>query len=137
MRYYIVTCKCGHVGRNKYIPIDFAVKADSASDAAARARQLPRVKHDHKDAILSVREVDLFDFSESAWINGFDPYLICTSRREQIGAYDGIYHRVLEEEIPDRCRKDTPNKPVYAGKKRIRNVRRFAREQAFSLAADF
>ncbi len=55
MRYFIVTAKCGHVGRDNYIPIDFAVKAESASKAASYARDLPRVKHDHKDAILSVQ----------------------------------------------------------------------------------
>ena len=28
MRYYMVTAKCGHVGRDYYIPIDFPVRAD-------------------------------------------------------------------------------------------------------------
>ena len=28
-KYYIVKAKCGHVGRDKYIPIDFPIKAKS------------------------------------------------------------------------------------------------------------
>ena len=132
MRYFIVTAKCGHVGRGNYIPIDFAVKAESASEAASYARNLPRVKHDHKDAILSVQEVDLFDYSERDWINRYDPYLKCTTRREQMQEYETIYHRILEESRPDREEAQLSEKPVYSGKKRIRNVRRYAREQAFA-----
>ena len=35
MRYYHVTAKCGHVGKDHYIPITFAVKAGSATEAAS------------------------------------------------------------------------------------------------------
>ena len=53
--FYKVTAKCGHVGRNNYIEKDFFVKADSGRDAALIVRCKPRVKHDRKDAILSVK----------------------------------------------------------------------------------
>ena len=133
MRYYIVTAKCGHVGRGFYIPIDFAVMAGSASEAASLARQIPRVKHDHKDAILSVREIDRFEFAELAYVNEYDPYLCCASKREQMQDYDGIYTRIREEASDDESeRRRLPIKPVYEGKKLIRNVRRYAREQMFA-----
>ena len=133
MRYYIVTAKCGHVGKKFYIPIDFAVMAGSASEAASKARQIPRVKHDHKDAILSVREIDRFEFAELAFVNEYDPYLQCTSKKEQMQDYDGIYTRIREEASDDESeRKRLPIKPVFEGKKLIRNVRRYAREQMFA-----
>ena len=48
IKYYNVTAKCGHVGRENYIPISFAVKAQSAKEASKRVRNFPRVKHDHE-----------------------------------------------------------------------------------------
>ena len=131
MRYYMVTAKCGHVGRDYYIPIDFPVRADSAKEAAAAARSLPRVKHHHKDAILSVEEVDFFAYQDRCYINSFDPYFQCSNRQEQLRDFDAIYFRVMEEDRPEpRSKRELSEKPVYNGKERIRNVRRFAREQA-------
>lgn len=135
MRYYEVTAKCGHVGRGYYIPIGFAVRAETASDAAAVTRLLPRVKHDHRDAILSVREVDAFEYDDLKQVNRYDPYLQCKSRREQMQEYDAICSRLVEE---SRNRfsgeKELSEKAVYDGKKRIRNVRRYAKELAAAYA---
>ena len=55
--YFIVKTKCGHVGRNMYVPIDFAIWAENAREAAVIARQRPGVKRNHPDAILSVTEI--------------------------------------------------------------------------------
>ena len=60
--YYIVQAKCGHVGKGKYIPIDFPIKAKNARLAAFYARKKPGVKHNHSNAILSVREVSFKEF---------------------------------------------------------------------------
>ena len=133
MRYFDVTAKCGHVGRGYYIPITFAVKAGSAAEAAALARAIPRVKHDHRDAILSVEEVDLEGYLDRCHVNGYDPYLSCTSKREQWLEYDAISGRVEREARPERDRekaRELPEKAIYSGKERVRNVRRYAREQA-------
>lgn len=81
--YYKVICKCGHLGRKKYIPISFPVKATSGKEAAAIARYFPRVKHEHKDAILMVKEMSYSEYLELIEINNNDPYLHCHSRREQ------------------------------------------------------
>lgn len=53
-----VVVKCGHVGKNRYYPGVFVVKALTASEAASKARNLPRVKHEAKHAILDVKEID-------------------------------------------------------------------------------
>ena len=82
-KYYMVIAKCGHVGRKNYIPIKFAVVAESGKEAAKKVRQFPRVKHDHKDAILDVRCITLEEFLEIKEINDNDPYLKCHSRQEQ------------------------------------------------------
>ena len=82
-KYYEVIAKCGHVGRKNYIPVKFAVVAESGKEAAKKVRQFPRVKHDHKDAILDVRCITLEEFLEIKEINDKDPYLKCHSRQEQ------------------------------------------------------
>lgn len=82
-RYYKIICKCGHLGRKKYIPIAFPVKAFSGKQAAAIARNIPRVKHQHKDAILSVKEISFQEYNDLIIINNNDPYLKCSSRKEQ------------------------------------------------------
>ena len=82
-KYYMVIAKCGHVGRKNYIPIKFAVVAESGKEAAKKVRQFPRVKHNHKDAILDVRCITLEEFLEIKEINDNDPYLKCHSRKEQ------------------------------------------------------
>ena len=81
--YFMVIAKCGHVGRKNYIPVKFAVVAESGKEAAKKVRQFPRVKHDHKDAILDVRCITLEEFLEIKEINDNDPYLKCHSRQEQ------------------------------------------------------
>ena len=135
MRYYEVTAKCGHVGRGYYIPIGFAVRAETASEAATVTRDFPRVKHDHKDAILSVREVDPFEYDDLQKVNRYDPYLQCKSKREQMQEYDAICNRLVEERRNSfYSEKELSEKAVYDGKKRIRNVRRYARELAAAYA---
>ena len=79
----MVIAKCGHVGRKNYIPVKFAVVAESGKEAAKKVRQFPRVKHDHKDAILDVRCIKLEEFLEIKEINENDPYLKCHSKQEQ------------------------------------------------------
>lgn len=59
MNYYKVRAKCGHVGRNNYIIKPFFVKANDGKEAAKIVRNTPRVKHDHKYAIIDVKEKNL------------------------------------------------------------------------------
>lgn len=96
MKYYIVTAKCGHVGRGSYIPIDFPVKADSKKTAAKIVRYFPRVKHHHKDAILSCQEVTEKIYYEVEKKNRKDMYLFCHSRKEQ-KLYCNLEDRLIRE----------------------------------------
>lgn len=81
--YYEVIAKCGHVGKNHYIPIRFPIIAVDGKEAAKHVRQFPRVKHNHKDAILIVKKIDYERYQEIVEINNNDPYLKCHSRQEQ------------------------------------------------------
>lgn len=74
-KYYEVIAKCGHVGKKHYVPVKFAVIAEDGKEAAKMVRDFPRVKHDHKDAILNVSKIDCERFQEIVEMNGNDPYL--------------------------------------------------------------
>ena len=91
-----VKCKCGHVGRKNYIVISFPVIAEDGRDAAHKARYFPRVKHDHKDAIISVRKITDEEYDELIAINNQDEYLHCSNRQEQ--NLLNITNRIIKEE---------------------------------------
>lgn len=82
IRFYKVVAMCGHVGRRHYVPIPFAVKAHSAKEAARVTRVFPRVKHDRKDAILSVVEITPFEYHDLRERNRGDEYLNAQRRRD-------------------------------------------------------
>lgn len=83
MNYYAVGTKTGHVGRFQCRFVEFAVSANSRREAAAIARQIPRVKHDHQDAIRYVEEISYAEFLAILEENQNDPYLQCKSKQEQ------------------------------------------------------
>ena len=82
-RYFKVTCKCGHVGNKYFIRISFPIVATCGKDASSIARYIPRVKHDHKDAILDCKEISSKEYLELQIINNKDPYLKCECKQEQ------------------------------------------------------
>ena len=94
-RNFAVVAKCGHVGLGHYIPIEFAVKAYSKKEAASIARDIPRVKHDHKDAILQAREISNEEYLEIRQRNHCDPYLQCKNFQEQKSIFDEIKDRLV------------------------------------------
>ena len=81
--YYMVLAKCGHVGRAYFIPITFDLIAKNGKEAAKLVRYFPRVKHNHKDAILFVRYISFEEYLQINENNDKDPYLKCHSKREQ------------------------------------------------------
>ena len=83
MEFYLVTTKCGHVGKTAYVPITFPIIANNGKEAARIARWLPRVKHCHRDAILECKRVDKEQFELQKEINNQDPYLKVKSKQEQ------------------------------------------------------
>ena len=116
-RYFIVDAICGHVGRNNGIVKSFPVAAENAKHAAAIARKFPRVKHDYKYAIQSVREVTKEEYLKQKEINKEDPYLLSKSKYEQNLNYNNLSIFPMDE-IIERKRKKHP--PRYKkGRKRF------------------
>ncbi|MDY5982749.1 MAG: hypothetical protein SPJ17_03565 [Anaeroplasma sp.] len=83
MKYFKVVAKCGHVGKKQYVPVPFAVMAETGKEAAKIARYLPRVKHDHKDAILDCKEITYDEYQELSESNSKDDYLKCHNAQDQ------------------------------------------------------
>lgn len=81
--YYSVAAKCGHVGRNNYIVKTFAVYAENGKEAAKIARKFPRVKHNQKDAILSVQKISKQEYRNLYKQNNSDLYFRCESIQDQ------------------------------------------------------
>lgn len=74
-KYFLVTAMCGHVGKLKYVPINFAVRAENASEAAQLTKTFPRVKRHRKDAILQCAEITREQYLVQRNINRRDAYL--------------------------------------------------------------
>ena len=114
---FIVTCKCGHVSRGYYMPVDFPVHAKNAREAAAIARYIPRVKHDHKDAILNVRKVDHEDYLQQEELNHNNPYLLCKNRKEQ-NKIDGLKDLLCVDNHNKSYKRKTRNSS-YLSKRQV------------------
>lgn len=98
MKYFMVIAKCGHVGKNNYYKGTLYFKAENARDAARKARECPRVKHDQKDAILSVKEIDDTFFEEGRRHNHFIHYYTCGTVQEQRMYLSEIEDNIFEED---------------------------------------
>ena len=109
MWYFKVTAKCGHVGRRHYIVKDFYIEATSGKEAAFKVRYTPRVKHNRKDAILSVEVITKAEYLIGKAVQAEDPYFQVHSSTEQrrCGAVDNDV--ILPEiEIPKRSKSKNP-----------------------------
>lgn len=107
-KYYKVTAICGHVSRNKYILIDFPVKAENGKEAALKVRFFPRVKHHLKNAILDCVEITYDDYVELIKINSNDRYLSCKNIQEQ-RTIIGLEDRIFNFEKEEKKDRDTRN----------------------------
>ncbi len=83
MKYYEICVKCGHVGKNNYYKGTIYISAENGRDAAKAARKFPRVKHDRKDAVLSVNEITYDEFVEGRKSVHDSPYWTCVNIQEQ------------------------------------------------------
>ncbi len=118
-KYYAVIAKCGHVRRNNYILIEYAVISINAKEAAKKARHIPRVKHDHKDAIRSVREISYEEFLEINRRNNKDLYLQVHSKQEQNKYCPDLKDRIIKEESYKNTKKDRKERMDFKRKKDI------------------
>lgn len=96
-KYYLVTAKCGHLGRSNYIPISFPVRSLNMKEASNIARMIPRVKKHHIDVILGIEQVSYERFQKQILINNEDPYLQLTNSRDQKRVYHLFEHRIKKE----------------------------------------
>jgi hypothetical protein len=62
MKYYVVLCKFGHVGRNKYLPLNIPVIAVSKKEASLKAKSFRGIKKNHKDWCLEEPKEVTFEF---------------------------------------------------------------------------
>ena len=127
-KYYKVVAKCGHVGKKHYVPVAFAIAAESGKEAAKIARLIPRVKHDHNDAILDCKEFSYEEYVELNEINNNDEYLKFRSRQEQnlidlSGRIedDNHYDPNLYRHIPSKKDKEKRRQRIAYKKKREKN----------------
>ena len=97
MKYFEVTVKFGHVGKNKYYKGNIYLKAENGKEAASKARACPRVKHDHKDAILSVTELDYETFKKLWKHNEEISYFSCYNVQEQRNCLCEIQDKIFQE----------------------------------------
>lgn len=95
------------------MPITFPIKADNGKEAARIARMIPRVKHHHKDAIISCVKVDKDLFDRQIETNRIDPYLVSKSKKEQKETVKDLDERIVkdthQDELKKVVRKTKPN----------------------------
>lgn len=123
MKMFEVEAKCGHVGRKYYTLKVFPVIAESRKQAAAIARNIPRVKHHHKDAIRRVDEISLDRFRELNEINNRDPYFFCKNIQEH-RLYVTSCDMFLED-LFEGFSQETNKKPIYLGKELLKKPKKF------------
>lgn len=116
-KYFKVTCKCGHVGIKYFIRISFPIIAATGKGAAEIARYIPRVKHDHKDAILDCKEISFEQYKELQQINRDDPYLYCENRQEQEMIEDFSERLEIEPRFIKEIKKNRRESVKYRIKK--------------------
>jgi hypothetical protein len=101
MKYFKVTAKCGHVGKNWYYRGMFYVCAKDGKTAAAIVREKPRVKHDHKDAIIAVEKIDYLEFEHGTALQRLNPYFNCGNNQEQRQFIDELEEDIYRETYGD------------------------------------
>lgn len=124
MKMYEVCAKCGHVGMNYYTIKTFAVMTGSRKEAATYVRALPRVKHDQKDAIISVYEIDQERYKEILECNRLDPYFTCTSIQQQRALCRIERYREVESAQIKRLERQA-GKVTFYNKMAIRNAKKY------------
>ena len=82
-QFFKVIAKCGHVGKKKYYLGNFYEMAESGKNAAKIVRGRGRVKHDKKDAILSVKRISFEEYQEGLVQKKKDPYFNCKNIQDQ------------------------------------------------------
>jgi len=121
------------VGLRYFIPITFVVKAADAKEAAKRAREIGRVKHDHTDAILGVREITEFEAGRIRKELKRDPYMKAGNKAQMKAMLPLIADRLVEDPHFEkthggyRSEDRRTDKELFHHKTRIRHPKAYAR----------
>ena len=106
MKYFKITVKFGHVGKSNFYKGYGGWRKDlqralwnSEPKALCRiyCRYCPRVKHDHKDAILNVEEIDKDLYFEGLEKNRAIRYFSCYNVQEQRECFCEIEDSIFKE----------------------------------------
>jgi len=62
MNYYLVIAKCGHVGKGRYVEVEFPVYAEDKKSAAQMVWKRGKVKKQLKNAITTVYEISYNEY---------------------------------------------------------------------------
>ncbi|AEF80180.1 hypothetical protein [Leadbettera azotonutricia] len=103
--YFLVCCKCGHVGKRRFIPLVFPIRARDRLEADARGRAHPGVKHDNRTAVLWIKAATVEEYRQARIELYKDVYWQCLERGSLLLA-DRI---VREQQRPKKesSKKDT------------------------------
>lgn len=118
--FYKVRAKCGHVGKNNFIEVDFPQTAINKRQAAELVRWKSRVKHHAKDAIISVTRINKQEYIDLKENNPSQDYLSCNNPQEQ-RAID-LNNKIKKEKPKERYRKRKSTKPQVDMQKSIKEI---------------
>ena len=98
MKYYEIKAKCGHVGKNNYYVGTLYLYGENGRVDAAYARRHPRVKHDHKDAILCVKEISHDEYLKGKAETRKSVYWTSTCIQQQRMNCPELANQIIQEE---------------------------------------
>ena len=100
MKYFLITAKHGHVGRNMYLPIVIPVSAETLEEAVKVARKKGGVKHHHLDWCLSIpQEITHEQFVKELERYRADPYFNKKTRQNLALFQDRLVPETKQREI--------------------------------------
>ncbi len=111
MRYYLVTAKCGHVGKGKYFEVDFPIKAETKSEAAQYCLTKPKVKKHLDNAISYVVEITYDEYIEKTIEHKNDSFVKAHTKKEIAEYFD------IANELP--LNRETKKSSFESRKERI------------------
>ena len=134
-KYFAVTAKCGHVGRNNYIIKTIAIIADNAKEAAKIARWTGRVKHNDKKAIIQVINISYEEYLELVKQMNNDAYFNCKNIQEQRCYCDDINKSVYQEENKQE-REELKSKRKNRVKRKM-DINKFVERMCYNEIKDY
>ena len=119
-KYYKAILKGGHVGRQHYIEFSVYIAAKSKEMALEACRNMPRAKKDHKDFIISFKEISYDEFVSGREEMKNDPYLLCKNKQQQEMIMEQIRHRIKPDPHFEEVRKEK-KKPKMSNRRYVNN----------------